>query len=60
MPILDLAPTVGLRMHMELGAERADEVIRCLRTAKALLKQQETESHGLRLTASAATTCARP
>ncbi|MEV6135204.1 hypothetical protein AB0L63_03875 [Nocardia sp. NPDC051990] len=52
--MLDLAPTVQVRLHMELGAQRADEVIRCLRTAKALLKQQEADSRGLRLTASAA------
>ncbi|MEV6340551.1 hypothetical protein AB0M12_38250 [Nocardia vinacea] len=54
MPILDLAPTVQVRLQMERGAERADEVIRCLRTAKALLTQREADSHGLRLAASAA------
>jgi hypothetical protein len=54
MSIPQLAPTVELRLQMDLGPERAGEVIRCLRTAMALLKQREADCHGFRLAASAA------
>ncbi|MFR9751711.1 hypothetical protein ACL02S_11835 [Nocardia sp. 004] len=52
--VLDLTPTVQHRLRTEIGAENADEVIRCLRTAQTFLGRLEADSHGLRFAASAA------
>ncbi|MFD6391172.1 hypothetical protein [Nocardia sp. NPDC060259] len=53
-PALDLPTTVAQRLRAELGPETAEDVINCLRTAKAFLIQLETDQNGLRLAASAA------
>ncbi|WP_063005713.1 hypothetical protein [Nocardia salmonicida] len=52
--VLNLASAVQHRLRMDIGDEDADEVINCLRTARELLQQMETDSRGLRLAASAA------
>ncbi|MDR7172839.1 hypothetical protein J2W56_006605 [Nocardia kruczakiae] len=51
---LDMSPAVVQRLRAEVGQDRSEKVIDCLRTALAFLQQIDSDSRGLRLSASAA------